>query len=139
MTPGCICSPRYRQWGDDGHCAACGNQVREVQIMDVVRAVLVSDPRCALWRNEIGASTHLPDGTKRKGPIRYGICNPGGADLIGLFGIRFLAVEIKTQRGRQSPDQIAFERAITSRGGVYALVRSEREARELLSSLQASA
>lgn len=139
MTPGCTCSPSYRRWDDDGHCTACGNDVREVQIMDVVKAVLVSDPRCALWRNEIGSSTHFPDGTKRKGPIRYGICNPGGADLIGLFGIRFLAVEIKTPRGRQSPDQIAFERAVTARGGVYALVRSERAARELLERLRGMA
>src|SRR5512139_4003468 len=128
VTPGCTCSPRYRRWSQDGVCAGCGNVAREVQIMDVVKAVLISDPKCALWRNEIGSSTHFPDGTKRKGPIRYGIRNPGGADLIGLYGARFLAVEVKTPRGSQSPDQLAFEREVTSRGGVYAIVRSEADA-----------
>lgn len=104
--------------------------------MDAVKAVLISDPRCLLWRNEIGHNTHFPDGTRRKGPIKYGICNPGGADLIGLYGARFLAVETKTVRGTQSEDQIRFQRWVEIRGGVYALIRSEAQARTLLAELQ---
>jgi hypothetical protein len=153
-----------------GVCASCRNPVREVQIMDAVRAVLIQDPACLLWRNEIGSSTHFPNGTPRKGPIRYGVCNPGGADLLGIYGFapsarsltaadllerhgfldvalrirtraggRYLAVECKTPRGRQSPDQINFERWITARGGVYALVRSAADAADLLAALRASA
>lgn len=104
--------------------------------MDVVRAVLISDPRCLLWRNEIGTvlSTHFPDGSPRPKPrlIQYGLCNPGGADLCGCFGPRLLAVETKTVRGRQNPDQIKFERWITARGNVYAIARGEADARALL-------
>lgn len=135
-NPGCTCAPRYRRWTDNGTCSSCGHVVREVQIMDAVKAVLISDPRCLIWRNEIGHSTHLPDGTKRQGPIKYGLCNPGGADLIGLYAGRFLAVECKTVKGRQSPEQVRFQAAITAKGGVYALVRSEDDARELLTQLQ---
>lgn len=139
VTPGCTCTPRRRRWDVDGTCAGCGNRVREVQIMDVVRATLISDPRCLLWRNEIGSSTHFPDGAPRRRPIRYGVCNPGGADLLGCYGPRFLAVECKTVRGSQSADQLSFERAVLSRGGVYALVRSEAAATDLLRWLQAGA
>jgi hypothetical protein len=106
--------------------------------MDAVRAVLVADPVCLLWRNELGATSHYPDGMPRRHPIRYGVCNPGGADLLGLYGPRFLAVECKTVRGSQSGPQVDFERWITSRGGVYALVRSEPDAAELLSWLRTS-
>lgn len=106
--------------------------------MDVVKAVLVADPACILWRNEIGHNTHFPDGTARKGPIKYGLCNPGGADLIGCYGPRFLAVECKTIRGSQSTDQLNFERWVTRRGGIYAVVRSADEAHELLQRLRIS-
>lgn len=137
MTPGCICTIKRRRWTVDGACSACGNRVREVQIMDAVRAVLVAEPQCLLWRNEIGSSTHFPDGTPRRGPIRYGVANPGGADLLGFYGPRFLAVECKTIRGSQSAEQVTFERGVLTRGGVYALVRSEVDARELLAWLAA--
>lgn len=99
--------------------------------MDVVRATLIADPRCLLWRNEIGASTHFPDGTLRRAPIRYGLASPGGADLIGFYGPRFLAVECKTVRGTQSPEQVAFERCVLSRGGIYAIARGEDDGRAL--------
>lgn len=171
MTPGCTCTARRRRWDPaTGICAGCRNTIREVQIMDAVRAVLISDPACLIWRNELGSSTHFPNGTKRRGPIRYGVANPGGADLLGIYGQppaardlvaadlleqhgfldvalrlrtaaggRFLAVECKTPSGRQSPDQMNFERWITSRGGVYALVLSEPDARDLLAALRSGA
>lgn len=107
--------------------------------MYAVKAILVADPQCLLWRNEIGHNTHWPDGRKREHPIEYGVCNPGGADLIGCYGPRFLAVETKTARGKQSPEQIEFERWITARRGVYAVVRSEGEARVLLERLRSEA
>lgn len=166
----CTCSRARRSWDPaTGICRRCGATVREVQIMDAVKAILIADPLCLLWRNEIGSSTHWPTGEVRKGPIRYGVANPGGADLLGLYGrgavserdmaaadlleqsdlldiairlrggggARFLAVECKTVRGQQSPDQVAFERYVTARGGVYALVRSEPAAADLLRWLRA--
>lgn len=107
--------------------------------MRAIRAVLVADPRCLLWRNEIGSSTHWPDGREREHPIRYGVCSPGGADLIGCFGPRFLAVEVKTPAGRLSPEQVDFGRWLATRGCVYAICRSEADAAALLAHLQGAA
>jgi hypothetical protein len=138
---GCSCPPTRRRWLDDGTCANCLRTVHEFQIMDVVKAVLVADPACLLWRNEVGMirSDYYNDGTPRPRPVylRYGLCNPGGADLMGCYGSRLLAVETKTVHGRQNPDQIKFERKTTARGNVYALVRSEAGACVLLEWLRA--
>lgn len=49
---------------------------------------------------------------------------PGVADIIGIYGGNFLAVECKTAKGRQSDDQKAFEKAVKNKGGVYILARN---------------
>ena len=75
---------------------------------------------------------------KEAAKVVYGVGNPGGADLIGGFRGRFLAVETKTRRGRQSPEQREWQQVVErDLGGVYAMVRSERDARELLARLMA--
>lgn len=118
--------------------------------MDAVKAVLIADPACLLWRNEIGHNTHFPDGTKRNHPIAYGVGNPGGADLLGLYGAApgpvhgitvyppalFLAVETKTLIGRLEPDQRRFGSWVARRNGIYAVCRSVDHARALLAYLQ---
>lgn len=54
--------------------------------------------------------------------IRFGLV--GSADLLGILrGGRFLAVEVKTAKGRQSEAQRNFQRMIESMGGVYVLAR----------------
>ena len=141
-TRGCLCTPRRRAWQDDGTCASCGQRVHEFQVLDVVRATLITDPACILYRNEIGASTHWPTGEKRKGPIRYGVANPGGADLIGLYRLHsgvgvFLAVETKTVNGRQNADQRQFQKFVEQRGGIYVICRSADDAGALLARLRA--
>jgi hypothetical protein len=135
-TPGCTCSLTRRAWRDDGTCARCGNRVLETQIQDIVLDTMIADPLCCLWRNNIGLSTHWPDGSRRISPIKYGVGNPGGADLLGLRAGVPLAVETKTVRGRLSPEQRAFARAWTDRVGVYAVVRSEDDTRALLAWLR---
>lgn len=70
--------------------------------------------------------------------VVYGVGNPGGADLIGGWRGRFLAVETKAKRGRQSPEQRHFQQIVEGTiGGIYAMVRSERDARDLLAQLMA--
>lgn len=132
----CGCPRTRRDWLADGTCGRCKLTVGETQILDAIRSVLISDPACLLWRNEIGHNTHWPDGKQREHPIKYGICNPGGADLIGLYGGRFLAVEVKTPIGTVSEDQQNFGRWIAMRGGVFAVLRSVTQAAELLAWLQ---
>lgn len=159
---GCICTAgRFQRWDDDGHCASCNRDLSESQIQNRVRMVLCSGTGVVLWRNNIGVATYhdrrlerviavarmLVDGHcnidalrialeaphKEAAKVVYGVGNPGGADLIGGFRGRFLAVETKTRRGRQSPEQREWQQVVErDLGGVYAMVRSERDARELL-------
>lgn len=63
--------------------------------------------------------------------VRFGV--PGAADIIGILsGGRFLAVECKAGKGRQSPEQEMFQRAVEEAGGVYWLVWSADELNERL-------
>lgn len=106
---------------------------REREIQHDVRAELGDRrryPEIVLYPNVCGVFLDEHSGTKR----RVGVANPGGADLIGWWtrpgGIaQFVGVELKTERGRQSPAQRQFEELVTRSGGVYVVLRSVDEAR----------
>lgn len=112
----------------------------EAQIQDAIRLELgnpLKYPDVWLARNNVGV---LQD---REGKhIRYGL-GPGSADLIGIFtarGVgRFIAAEIKTHSGKQSPEQERFEALVIKRGGAYAVLRSVDEAREWIADLRRGA
>lgn len=106
----------------------------ESQIQDAVRLALGRDPDVCVWRNNCGA---LQDARGRF--IRFGVASPGGADLIGMFRGRFLAIEIKTATGRQTEDQVRFQKLVESRGGIYLLVRSAEDAVAQISALKGNA
>ncbi len=56
-------------------------------------------------------------------PVAFGY--PGSADILGLLPDgRFLAVECKSEKGRQSPLQKTFEENIKRNNGVYVLAYS---------------
>ena len=59
-----------------------------------------------------------------------------GADLIGLYAGRFVAVEVKTLTGRMSKEQRQFEQLVERKGGLYAVCRSADDARALLERLR---
>lgn len=101
----------------------------ESLLMDRVRLVLGSDPAGCWWRNNVGVAESRGGHT-----IRYGLGN-GSADLVGLFRGHFVAVEIKTPVGRQSEDQRRWQKLVESKQGLYAIVRSEDDARALLAEL----
>jgi hypothetical protein len=99
------------------------------------RIMLALSKRCILFRNQSGF--YIQDGR----PIRYGIANPGGADLIGwtpieitpdMIGQRvaiFTALEVKTEKGRPTKEQLAFIEAVKRAGGIAEIVRSEDDAK----------
>jgi hypothetical protein len=80
-------------------------------------------PGLRLFRTNAGA---LRDSDGRL--VRYGIV--GGPDISGVLAPRgrFLGVECKADRGRQSEQQKSFERMCLALGGVYLLVRTMEEA-----------
>lgn len=115
-------------WNDRGVCMTCGQRVHESQLTPVILSILCGGTGLVLFRN--------PRGFDKRTKAKYGLTD-GAADYIGFYSPdgRFVAVEIKTPRGRQEPDQIAFEALITRGNCVYAIVRSPDDAHELLRKL----
>jgi hypothetical protein len=104
--------------------------VTESQLQDAIRLELGAAPDLVLWRNNVGVA-------ERRGfTIRFGVGGPGGADLIGCYRGRFVAVEIKTPTGRQSPEQRTFQALVERKGGVYVVLRSVEDARAWLHDLE---
>lgn len=108
---------------------------------NIVKRVMkeVSKRGARLFRNNIGQAFY-PDGSV----VRYGLCYPGGSDLIGwhpvvitpeMVGKKvavFVAVEVKGPRGRLSPEQRNFIKAVAESGGIAGVARSEKDALDLL-------
>ncbi len=76
-----------------------------------------------IWRNESGVAEH------RGRYVRYGL-QKGSADLIGVLAPegRFLALEVKTPKGRISKEQELFLALVRKQGGFACVVRSVDEA-----------
>lgn len=103
----------------------------ESQLQDAIRLELGRDPDLVLWRNNIGMA-HMKNGS----PVRFGVGSPGGADLLGIFRGRFVAIEVKTPIGRQSPEQRLFQQLVERKGGVYVVLRSIDDARAWLARMR---
>lgn len=96
-------------------------------------------PDLVLWRNNSGV---LADGDRY---VRFGVGEKGGADLIGIFRGsgqpvgRFIAAEIKTATGRQTPEQKLFGELVMAHGGDYVVLRSVDDARMWVEQLRTAA
>jgi hypothetical protein len=88
-----------------------------------------SRPDARFFRNNSGA---LRDSTGRL--IRYGLV--GSADILGVLCVQGLGVavgiECKSQTGKQTKQQRAFQAALTRMGGIYILARSADQAEQEL-------
>jgi hypothetical protein len=93
----------------------------EGRISDEVRLAL-SDEGVCVWRNNI-AKAEI-----RGRWVAFGVGGPGGADLIGLWHGRFVAIEVKTPVGKQTEEQRRFAALVQARGGEYVVLRSADEA-----------
>ena len=55
--------------------------------------------------------------------MRFGL--KGSPDIIGILSSgRFLGVECKSPKGRQTPDQVDFQRRCEAQYGLYVLTKS---------------
>ncbi len=89
-----------------------------------------------MHRNNIGQ--YFDPKTNR--PIRYGVCNPGGSDLIGWTPVQitpdmvgktvavFTAVEVKTPNGKPTEHQLNFITQVLRAGGFAGIARSPGDA-----------
>jgi hypothetical protein len=101
----------------------------------------LSEAGCIMWRNNTGQAWNGRLLLQQPGsvtlanalPIKYGLC-VGSSDLIGIHRAtgRFVAVEIKTPKGRASTEQQRFINAVLTAGGIAGIVRSPAEALALL-------
>jgi len=95
-----------------------------------------------IFRNNCGVAVY-PDGSR----VKYGICNPGGSDLIGWQSIkitpdmvgqrmaRFVALEVKSTTGIIKKEQINFIDNVRKAGGIAGVVRTTDDAIALLNPL----
>ena len=108
-----------------------------------------------LWRNNVGTgwagqATRVTAGNRqaiahtlrpgdvvvRNGrPLHAGLC-VGSSDLIGYRRVnglaQFVALEVKSERGRPTPEQTRFLDHISSAGGCAAVIRSVEDAHSVL-------
>jgi len=94
----------------------------------------VSKAGARVFRNNCGLAL-MADGSH----IKYGVANPGGSDLIGWTPVTitpgmvgqtiavFVAMEVKTERGRASQAQLKFIDAVNNNGGIAGIVRSPED------------
>lgn len=81
-----------------------------------------------LWRNNVGLFD-TKDGRK----IRTGLC-VGSSDLIGIVIVsgKFIAIEVKAEKGRPTKEQLAFIKMVNDCGGIAFIARSVEEAVKML-------
>lgn len=105
--------------------------------------IALSQAGCTVWRVEtagawVGRQIHKDGNTVTLANARMlttGLC-VGGADIIGIHQAtgRFIAVEVKTLKGRVSPEQQRFIDAVKRAGGIAGVARSVEDALELIGS-----
>jgi len=99
----------------------------EGEILDAIRVALNQRTGVIVFRNNVGVANHWNQKTERVEVVRYGLA-VGSSDLIGIVGGRFMALEVKTPKGRVTPEQALFQRLVRSMGGFACVVRSVEEA-----------
>jgi hypothetical protein len=94
---------------------------RESELVKGILNALEIKPDCYFWRNNTGAFF------VGKRMIRFGL--KGSADILGILrGGRLCAIEVKTEKGKLSDDQIRFGLLISDYGGLYLVARTVADA-----------
>jgi hypothetical protein len=108
---------------------------KETKIQNAILLAL-SEAGCLVWRVEtagawVGKVIHRERDTVTLTNARMfttGLCK-GGADIIGITpGGLFLAVEVKTDKGKVTLEQTQFISAVREAGGIACVARSPEEA-----------
>lgn len=80
------------------------------------------------WRQNTGGLYDPTRGVRRKMPAHS---KKGVPDILVIKKGQFIGLEVKSEKGRQSPEQKLFELYITENGGRYHVVRSLKEVQAL--------
>ena len=105
--------------------------MKESALQREVRLAL-SAPGQVFWRNNIGQAEFWNDRRDDCDRVAYGVGGPGGSDLLGIVGGRWVALELKAPGARTNPKravlQEQFRRLVRSAGGFACVVRAVDEA-----------
>jgi len=111
----------------------------ETKIQNLILMSL-SKAGCLVFRNEtagawVGKVLHKDAGQvtlTNASMVKFGLM-VGSADIIGISPTgKFLAVEIKTSKGRATKEQLRFIEAVNNAGGIAGIARSVSDALELI-------
>lgn len=91
----------------------------ETLLLEAIREALAYEPGLMLMRNSVGTG---------RGHVHHGLGN-GSADLVGVLRGRFIALEVKTERGLATEDQLVWLDRVRQHGGFACIVWNVREAR----------
>ena len=106
----------------------------EANIQNQILAAIGSRPDCRLFRNHVG---RVQDQYARW--HTFGLC-VGSADLIGWRAVTvtqehvgqtlavFLSIEVKTDKGKPSTEQLRWQKVVKQHGGIAMIARSAQEA-----------
>ena len=127
--------------------------MKETPVLRYIMKAIGCLPWLRIWRNNTGLlwsgqevikvtkaqAIKLNPGDivlKQAYPVRFGLT--GSADLLGIMAPdgRFIALEVKQTKGKQSKEQKCFEDMITAMGGVYIVAHSPEEALEKLNAVK---
>ncbi len=98
--------------------------MKETTLMHQIRSELNRTKKVRLWRNNTGMI----------GGVRFGLAI-GSADLIGVMkGGTFVSIEVKTTKGRETPEQEIWRETVQSFGGIAFTCRSLEEAVQWINS-----
>ncbi len=105
--------------------------MKESQLQRDVRLAL-SAPGQVFWRNNIGTAEFWNEHADHAERVAYGVGGPGGSDLLGIVGGRWVALELKAPGARTKPArealQAQFRALVQSAGGFACVVQSVPEA-----------
>lgn len=93
-----------------------------------IKINLYLHPHGMFWRNNSGVGK-----TDYGARISFGC--PGSGDILGVFKGKPIAIEVKTETGRQSAQQKSWQQSWEECGGIYILARSPGEVWERLNSI----
>jgi hypothetical protein len=106
----------------------------EAKIQNQILSAIGSRPDCRLFRNHVG---RVQDQYARW--HTFGLC-PGSADLIGWRAVAitpehvgqtlavFLSIEVKTDKGKPSTEQLRWQKVVKQHGGIAMIARSVEDA-----------
>ena len=77
-----------------------------------------------VWNNDAQAFRRMPKWSRR-----------GVPDIIAVINGRFIGIECKTKKGKQSDGQVQFQQDLEKAGGVYWVVRGIDSITPLLASI----